>query len=307
MSDPTAPHRAIEPRDSRERLLISLLDTLWLRYRGRVEYARRYEELVAKHGGTFLNDHVAFRSFASQKPSTGIHSVSRIFAALGYRPAGGYEFPDKHLASVHFDHPNPRFPKLFVSELKVWELPREARVLIEESLSSHREPIGDATLGALAAGDAGALAEAVQWFGTLPWRLPERKAVEALNRHSQFGAWVLVNGYEVNHFTASVDAHGVAALSDIDKTVAAMRAAGIPMKAEIEGAPSSPLRQSSTEAVVVPTAVREAGKDATMDWTYAYFELAERPTIDGRRFEGFFGPQASNLFEMTKLPTSRSK
>jgi hypothetical protein len=45
---------------------------------------------------------------------------------------------------------------------------------------------------------------------------------------------------------------------------------------------------------------------AEMAWSYAYFELAERGTVldpdsgQRRRFEGFLGPQATQLFEMTK-------
>jgi hypothetical protein len=44
-----------------------------------------------------------------------------------------------------------------------------------------------------------------------------------------------------------------------------------------------------------------------MPWTYAYFELAQRDTVldpaTGKqvRFEGFLGPQATNLFEMTRV------
>ena len=44
-----------------------------------------------------------------------------------------------------------------------------------------------------------------------------------------------------------------------------------------------------------------------MPWSYAYFELAQRdehidPASGKRvRFEGFLGPQATNLFEMTRV------
>ena len=31
-----------------------------------------------------------------------IAAVSRPFEALGYRPAAAYDFPDKHLTSLHF-------------------------------------------------------------------------------------------------------------------------------------------------------------------------------------------------------------
>ena len=40
--------------------------------------------------------------------------------------------------------------------------------------------------------------------------------ITAVNKESQFAAWVLVHGYRVNHFTALVNSHGVEALDDID-------------------------------------------------------------------------------------------
>jgi hypothetical protein len=127
--------------------------------------------------------------------------------------------------------------------------------------------------------------------------------INAVNKESQFAAWVLVHGYRVNHFTALVNSHGVEALDDIDKTVAVLREAGVPMKSDIEGAKGSKLRQTATEAVMTDVVVA----DGVLPWTYAYFEIAERGEVtdpeSGRtgRFEGFLGPQATNLFDMTKV------
>ena len=79
------------------------------------------------------------------------------------------------------------------------------------------------------------------------------------------------------------------------------------MKSEIEGEPGSKLRQSATEAVTIDVEVLDQGKKIEAPWSYAYFELAERNTyVDpttGKptRFEGFLGPQATNLFEMTRV------
>ena len=111
----------------------------------------------------------------------------------------------------------------------------------------------------------------------------------------------------MNHFTSLINSHGVPALDDIEKTIAALQKAGVPMKKEIEGERGSKLRQSATEAVNVDVAVHDRGVPAKMPWTYAYFELAQRDTVTdpatGKnvRFEGFLGPQATNLFEMTRL------
>jgi hypothetical protein len=358
ISQPLGPHGALAARDAAEQFCCKLFDRLWDRYRQRVSYAAAYEQVVTQAGATFVNDHIAFRTFASQHPTTGIVSLSRIFEALGYRAAGCYHFPDKCLSAIHFQHANPRFPKLFISELQLWQLPAEPRRLILNAVASHRPLPDDGLLASLAgvsgnggsgnsgsgnsgSGNSGSgnggvgdrvagtgissgqqaaaddeqrraelLDRVVGYFEQLPWDLPSREDVEALNRHSQYAAWVLVHGYNVNHFTSLINSHQVASLNDIDKTVAALRSAGVPMKPDIEGQPGSKLRQTATEAVVIDVAVRDCGKAGQMPWTYAYFELAERGDVrdaetgQSCRFEGFLGPQATNLFEMTRRTDS---
>jgi hypothetical protein len=298
------PHARIPTDSDRDRRLAELLDRLWLAYRERVPYVRQYEDLIAAHGGTFVNDHIAFRTFAGQQPFTGIASISRGFEALGYVPAGCYQFPDKLLAAIHFQHPNGLFPKLFISELQTWLLPEPSRSIVLHALSGHRPPLGNEALRRAARGsDRSLIDEFVESLDGLPWPTPSRGDVETVNRDSQYAAWVLVHGYRVNHFTALVNSHGVAPLCNIDRTVAALQAAGVPMKSEIEGAPGSKLRQTATAAATVNVSVREG----SIPWSYAYFELAERGVVidsetgQAVRFEGFLGPQATQLFEMTRV------
>lgn len=312
----SGPHSRIPAADVRQRFAAELFDALWDRYRRRVSYVAAYEQVIQEAGATFVNDHIAFRTFACQRPHTGIACVSRLFEALGYAPAGAYHFPDKYLAAVHFQHPNGQFPKLFISELQTWQLTAQSQAVIARTLAGHREPIAAELLTRLAnldqstGGRAELLQAAVAQIHELPWPPPERSDVEAVNRESQYAAWVLVHGYNVNHFTSLINSHGTEALNDIEKTVAALRAAGVPMKAEIEGARGTKLRQTATEAAVIDVAVRENGSPAQIPWTYAYFELAERGEFvdpeTGRpaRFEGFLGPQATHLFEMTKVKTA---
>jgi hypothetical protein len=308
------PHAAIPVADARERFAARLFDVLWDRYRGRVEYVARYEEMIRRHGATFVNDHIAFRTIASQEPLTGIVTLSRIVTALGYAAAGVYDFPDKALSAIHFQHANPQFPKLFISELRLWELPDPVREIVEQTLATHREPLPmDALvrLHALAGEPVDTpidmlLERVVAEFHELPWDSPSPQAVEAVNRESQYAAWVMVHGYNVNHFTSLINSHGVTELDDIEKTSAALAACGVPMKSEIEGSPGSKLRQTATQAVVIDVPVRDGGEAAHMPWTYAYFELAERGDVtdpetgERHRFEGFLGPQATQLFEMTR-------
>lgn len=312
----TGPHRSIPLADGRERFLAELFDTLWDTYRRRVAYVARYEEVIRSASATFFNDHIAFRTIACQEPLAGITSLARIFEALGYRAAGCYHFDDKQLGAIHYQHANPGFPKLFISELRTWELAEVPRVILRELVAGHRSPLPMETIALLhgtrgaATVDTGLLGRIVDWIQRLPWPAPEKSGVLALNKANQYAAWVAVHGYNVNHFTSLVNSHGVASLDDIEKTSQALARAGIPMKKEIEGAQGSKLRQTATEAVTIDVDVLEGGQPSTMPWTYAYFELAERGTVTdpetGRaaRFEGFLGPQATQLFEMTRVGSS---
>ncbi|MBX9654855.1 DUF1338 domain-containing protein [bacterium] len=305
-------HGGLKGRSPQDRLALRLFDKLWDAYRDRVPYVGMYEKVIADAGGDFVNDHIAFRTIASQQPTRGIVTLSRIFEALGYQAAGCYAFPDKHLSSIHYQHPHAEFPKLFISELRTWELEPAVRKILLKALGSHRPPIFDSILAEIASlredpNDDRLLTKLLTVFQRLPWEMPLKSDVERVNQASQFGAWVMLHGYAVNHFTALVNSHGVKSLSDIDKTVAACQAAGIPMKSEIEGAPGSKLRQTATEACTVAVRVRDRGKVVRMPWSYAYFEIAERGRVrdpaTGKdvRFEGFLGPQATQLFEMTRI------
>lgn len=309
------PHCRIPVENDRERFLAALFDRLWDRYRSRVSYVRDYEQLIADAHATFVNDHIAFRTLAGQQPTTGIVSLSRIFEALGYAAAGCYQFPDKHLSSIHFQHPNGQFPKIFISELRSWELSEAAQAILARSLQGHRAPLSESVLARLLHVNSATQAELLETvtsvFHDLPWDVPEQADVAALNAESQFGAWTLVHGYNVNHYTALINSQGAPSLADIELTSAALQARRVPMKAEIEGARGSKLRQTATEAVHIDVPIRQHGRLTTMPWTYAYFELAERGVITdpetGRsgRFEGFLGPQATNLFEMTRVKSSQ--
>ncbi len=292
--------------------LHELFERLLTSYRERVSYVRDYQQVVASAGGSFVNDHLAFRTFAWQEPTAGIHSIARPFEALGYRAAACYQFPDKHLSAQHLEPPAADLPKLFVSELQAWQLDESSREVLARSLDHHRPPLDGGFLQRLAQLDENPeqveelLETLVEHFLLRPWPAPERADMLRISEISQYAAWVLVHGHAVNHFTALVNAHGVEELATIEKTVEALLQAGVPMKAGIEGSVGSRLRQTSTEAVVIDVEVSDEGQPATMPWTYAYLELAERGEVvdpetgQSGRFEGFLGAQATHLFEMTR-------
>lgn len=292
-----------------------LLAKMWDDYATRVPYARTYQQMLAELGGTFVNDHMAFRTLALKVDGhdLGIPIVKRIWDALGFRERGAIEFRDTHLFARYVQHDEPDFPKIFISELKVEELPADVAAMIRESVASFHHVLTEKDMEALQRLDSSPtystelLERTYAFFKTLPWEPVSEEVVKKVNDVSQYGAWVLLHGYNVNHFTGFVNRHGVEPINDIEGLVAELRRRGVPMKDEIEGAPGSKLRQTATHAVRVPVTVKKAdGSIGQIEWTYAYMEFAQRGHVEdesGKKvlFEGFLGPQAKQLFEMTRV------
>lgn len=294
----------------------SLFSELWSNYISRVTHANSYVKLVEKAGGKIVNDHIALRTFkcnTGDQPS-GIEAMRRIFEPLGYVQKGEYTFQVKKLYAVHFEHPDPIQPKVFVSELQVDQLSEAAKKAIEANTANTKDKLSAKAKSLLAElevnknlaeADADVLVQNLVPFFSRTWDAPKRSDVEFLNEETQYAAWTLLHGNSVNHFTAFINHQGVAAWPDIEATVKGLLDAGVPMKSDIEGEPGSKLRQSSTKAVLESCEVKEDdGSLGTIEWSYAYYELAERNDIeiDGKmaQFTGFLGEQATHLFEMTK-------
>jgi hypothetical protein len=95
-------------------------------------------------------------------------------------------------------------------------------------------------------------------------------------------------GRRVNHFTAAVD--------DVGAWQRRLRAAGVPMKADIEGTIIPPggsgLRQTATAAADVDVGFDDGTRDSRPN---ANFEIAERKG----GFDGFLAQQARQLFDQT--------
>jgi hypothetical protein len=297
-------------------VLSNLLQGLWTKYKSRVQYAATYQKMVEARGGQVQNDHIAFRTVnAPCGQPAGVEAIARLFLPLGYVQKDKYIFTDKKLTSWHYEHPlNPNNPKLFISQLEVEQLTPSTSGLIKDAISDAPDLVSANDLKLLEKVRSGKidknagreLVENLVKFFVRPWIPPMRSVLEAVNKESQYAAWTLLHGNSVNHFTAYINQQNVKEWPDLEATVEALREAGIPMKAEFEGARGSKLRQSSTQAWDEECDVIEKdGKHGRVKWSYAYYELAERGVIpgpDGKlvRFQGFLGEQATNLFEMTK-------
>lgn len=293
----------------------ALLTQLWVLYLNRVSYAREYQRLVRDKGGSVVNDHIAFRTFnthTGEQPE-GIRAIKHIISCLGYVPVEKYNFKKKKLNAVHFEHPDPMFPKLFVSQLEVEKLPEWAQQIIKNTVKDTSYLLSDESIGLLATlkenGELPRVAgemlvkDLAQYFRR-PWSVPRKEDVLKINDISQYAAWVLLHGNAVNHFTAFVNYQNVSEWPDLESTCKGLADAGIPMKEALEGEKGSKLQQSATLAVKEEVEVKGDDGIEKMPWTYAYYELAQRGLViengEEKLFSGFLGEQARHLFDMTR-------
>jgi hypothetical protein len=292
-----------------------LLNRLWKQYIKRVSYADKYREMVTERGGNVVNDHIALRTFnthTGEQPE-GIRAIKHILTCLGYKPAANYKFEKKRLTAVHFEYPEGEFPKIFVSQLEVNLLPDWAQKAINKTVSDTPYILSNNSIELLTKlRDEGELpkeaaellvTDLVQYFRR-PWKVPQKEDVLKLNDVSQYAAWVLLHGNSVNHFTAFINYQNVAEWPDLETTCKALEAAGVPMKENIEGQKGSKLQQSATQAVKEGVEVKGEYGVEKIRWTYAYYELAQRGTVNEngqqKLFSGFLGEQAIHLFDMTR-------
>jgi Domain of unknown function (DUF1338) len=280
--------------------IINFWNTLWRQYLTRVRYAQVYQKMITKAQGRVANDHIAFRSLRlnNGKVNLGIELFEPILHTLGYESADEYIFPN-HLYARYYRHPQQQeynLPKLFISELIVEQLPSDIATSIYDIVSG-------ANLEHFANFDSSI--NPTEIFKR-PWQPPLHSIVEKVNSFSQYGAWVLLHGYAVNHFTGYVNHQNTPQYLDIEATANALVNLGVPMKAEIEGSVDVGLRQTATQAVteLVPV-IDQTGQEILIPWTYAYYEIAQRymVEVEGKQilFDGFLGNSAKQLFEMTRF------
>jgi len=160
---------------------------------------------------TFVGwDHLAFRSF--DRVDGGLLAVARVFEKHGYTCEGSLTFEAKKVDARWFAPPaarwardargDPAFPRLFVSHLRVDDLPDDARKVIERRVGTCQE--------------SGRNAARVAERGGVPWSADGADAsadvinnialdeYETLSNASEYAAWTIVHGHALNHVAVAV-------------------------------------------------------------------------------------------------------
>ncbi len=258
----------------------TFFENLWQQYTEINPQAHAIHALLEARGELVVNDHVALRTFNTQK--LGINRLATIFESMGYINRGSYDFTAKQLNAYHFEHgENPNHPKVFISEL------------ITESFSEQLQSIVQ-RIDAEVADDE--VMEPDFLYTGRPWSLDFSEYIQLL-QESEYAAWTAAFGYRANHFTVSINHlttfFSIEALNQfiLDNGFAMNESGGL-----IKGSPEQLLEQSSTMAPMVNLAFNDVNHLVPS----CFYEFAKRYPMDsGRLYQGFIAASADKIFEST--------
>lgn len=295
--------------------LQQVIDMLWEDYKKRCHSAVVYEALCKEAGVKLANDHIAFRTANADM----WYLLYDLFGSLDYEPVQEYEFPDKKLSAVHFEHMTGDYPKIFISTFD----PRYAsdddaeftETVFNIDVDSHPvlkkcfTKIGKSYLTDFDGITSLTVEEIYEILSSTFMPCPEESILENLYNIDQYLGWVRCWGNAPNHFTGLVNEFkdfsmfeeelkdfDVGAHSTIDLVKHLLIKRGVEV-GTVQGCPGSKLRQASTQAYDDKTVVIGRASIQSIDVPYAYYELAERGYV---MFNGFMAEQASNLFDTTE-------
>ncbi len=255
---------------------------LWQQYTAINPQAHAIHSLLEARGETVVNDHVALRTFNTEK--LGIDQLSKIFEAMGYVNRGQYDFTAKQLNAYHFEHAqNPNHPKIFISELITESFSPELQSIIHE-------------LDKQVAADE--VFEKDFLYTGRPWNLNFSQYIQLL-QESEYAAWTAAFGYRANHFTVSIN--HLTTFFDIESLNQFILDQGFAMNESgglVKGSPSQLLEQSSTMAPMVNLEFSDVNHLVPS----CFYEFAKRyPTESGRLYQGFIAASADKIFESTDV------
>ncbi|MGX1930022.1 2-oxoadipate dioxygenase/decarboxylase family protein [Flagellimonas sp. 2504JD4-2] len=248
-----------------------------------------------------INDHIAFRTLGV--PNLGIASLEKIFLAYGYRRKEAYYFQEKKLDAYWYAPPHPKYPRIFISELRVQELPQNAQTIIKK-YTAHitKDPVDSL--------DFASPKEVGEFFYQPLWDVPSLDEFLELAKATEYAAWVIYNRYYLNHYTISVHAlpepyNTLKAFNSfLEEIGIVLNTAGGKIKISKDGL----LKQSSSVAKMVNATFANGEQ---MKIAGSYVEFAERlplPEFQGmpktllkqeHLREGFESANADKIFEST--------
>ncbi len=262
-------------------MIDTILDQLWRVYTEQNPQVKAVYDAFASRGEQVVNDHIAFRTF--DLPEINISRLASVFQRNGYEMQGEYLFPEKKLYARHYEHANPKYPKVFISQLELDSFSDKFQKII-------RETVAKIDINAL-------LSDEFIYSGVL-WDKISFQTYNELRKESEYAAWLYANGFVANHFTVSIN-HLKTFPKGIREVNAFLKEKGFLMNAnpnEIQGSAEKLLEQSSIKAGIQTKEFIEG----SFEIPGAYYEFAQRyRDAEGKLFESFIADSANKIFEST--------
>ena len=262
-----------------------LLDAMWQDYLALTPDAKPIHQLFADlNQGIVVNDHIALRTFNVAKVS--LDKIAKPFLDAGYQPVDDYQFPAKKLYAKYYQHPEETLPKVFISELKVEELPIDCQDIIKALVSQVSEE---------------SVSQQGFCYSGRPWNVTKAQ-YQTLADESEYASWLAAHGFRPNHFTVSIN--HLSSHSDIQSINQLLLDKGYAMNISgglIKGSPDVLLEQSSTLAKEIEVSFT----DGIIKLPGCYYEFALRyPMPNGQLYQGFVAASADKIFESTDTKPS---
>lgn len=285
-------------------------DNLVGSYLERTPTAGALVDALIERGALIHNDHVALRSFVDSKGTSGLSFLAPLFMAFGYADEGPLHIPGLPVNARWYEPPEEtNWPKVFISELRVAELPPAAAAVVYAHIDGYYASIDISAFVRRKDAD-----EITRLMDDPPWR-PTAAEVDAVRAAGgddpamrsalEYAAWTLTHGHRWNHFTVLVNAlrpEGLGAVDGVPHSLAEanvfVREEGFALNAAggadgfTQGSRALHLEQSSTVADVLPFAFA-CGTVKTVP--HSFLELIFRH----EGFRGFLGQNARGIFSST--------
>jgi hypothetical protein len=292
--------------EQKELTLQKVLHGLMTRYQERVPavpgiIAAMKTEGIITDEAAIENDHIAFRTIGV--PFLGIQSFEKIFLHYGYQKKDYYFFEQKKLDAYWYAPPSPQYPRIFISELRVKDLPADAQAIIH----SYTNEVTADPVDTLNLDDAAVVDE---FLHSALWRTPVYADYCALATASEYASWAIYNRYYLNHFTISIHnfKDGYNTITEfnafLERNGFVLNDAG----GKFKESPDGLLLQSSTVANMMEA---EFADGEIKSIPGSYVEFAERKPLPQyrnlsakelkreHRREGFEANNADKIFEST--------
>ncbi|MGE0018539.1 MAG: hypothetical protein AB7S72_02640 [Draconibacterium sp.] len=295
-----------------EQVASQLFDYLWNDYSEKVLYVSDYLRLLQQHGGKFVADHVVFRTVnthTGEQPG-GIEAISHLLSYFGYRFSEKHVCKDKMITISGFDYPGDRLPKVLVSQLEVNHQPGWIQHHVGNIVAETPYTLSDKGIellnilksnGVLPIEAARFLLSDLQGYFCRPWEIPEQPVIEQIMEFSPYCAWVLLYGNSVSRFSANINLQGVPGWANIDKTIEALQAEGVPFQKHAIAGETKFVQAFAPPVKLKTEVLGDDGIEMSL-FEYSKFGLTERGFVDDNGgktlFDGFLLGEGTHFYEM---------